>query len=271
VPGLYSGANGQGLQSGIHFYVAPGGWSILNVSDPSTSLSRTPSGSTDDVLGILQVAIKPNGSFSSTTSYSGIELRGANAKITYTFSGRFEAATTTAPASAAGTWREDIAYASGQTTSCTSNNQSWTATLYREPLQKKTVVVPGSYSGANGQDLQSGIQFTVAPGGRSILNVSDPSTSLSCTPSGSTDDHLTISQVAINPDGSFRSTTSQQGVLNGSNATFTYTFAGYFEGPTPPQGAPTVAGVWREDIVFASGNTKMCTSDEAFWTATLQS
>ena len=91
---------------------------------------------------------------------------------------------------------------------------------------------------------------------------------MSCTPSGYEEDHLTIPQVDIQPNGSFNSTTSQNGVLNGHNAKFTYTIAGYFEGTNPPNGAATVAGIWREDIVFASGATAMCTSDDQFWTAT---
>jgi hypothetical protein len=32
-----------------------------------------------------------------------------------------------------------------------------------------------------------------------------------------------------------------------------------------------VAGIWRADIVFASGTTTMCTSNNESWAATLKS
>ena len=134
------------------------------------------------------------------------------------------------------------------------------------PTPTKSVAVPGPYSGSNGQN-GNGITFSVAPGGKSMLNISDTATSLSCTPSGGVSDHLVIPNVAVKSDGSFSATTSQSGVLSGVNAKFNYTIAGYFEGPTPA-GSSTVAGIWREDIVFASGTTKMCTSNNQSWTAT---
>jgi hypothetical protein len=103
-----------------------------------------------------------------------------------------------------------------------------------------------------------------------MLNISVPSTVLNCPNDTSAPDHLAVLKVAITPGGSFTSKTSQAGVLAGSGGTFTYTFAGYFEGPTPA-GAATVAGIWREDIVFSSGTPTMCTSNDHSWTATLQS
>jgi hypothetical protein len=254
-PGPYSGAD----VGSITFDVAPGGRKMLNVFVRLTYLTCHPSGAINDHLGILEVPIKANGSFSATTSQKGVLQAGA-AVFTYKIAGHFQAATATTSASAAGTWREDIAFASGTTTSCTSNEQSWTATNYREPPQK-IVAVPGPYSGGS-------ITFSVAPGGKSMLNVSVPLTYLTCDPSGAINDHFAMLQVAIRSDGSFSATTSQEGVLSGSNAKFTYTLKGYFEGPTPPGGAPTAAGIWREDIVFASGTTKMCTSNNQLWTAT---
>jgi hypothetical protein len=250
VPGPYYG-------SGIKFYVTPGGSSILNVSVPTTYLNCVPSGAINDHIGILQVAVEPNGSFSTAASQNGA-LSGSAVKFTYTFAGRFQTATTTTSASATGTWSESIAYASGTTASCKSNDQSWTATLFREPLQHKVLIEAGSYAG-------NGITFSVASGG--IQNVSVPTTYLNCTPSGAVNDHITIADVAIKPDGSFTSKSSQKGVFSGSNAKFTYTFAGYFEGPTEV-GAATVAGTWSETVVPTSGATTMCASNDQSWTAT---
>jgi len=260
VPGPYSGAD----VGSISFYVAPGGKSMLNVSVPTTALSCTPGGGViDDHFEILQVALAPNGSLSAATSQSGV-LSGITVKFTYTIAGRFQAATKTSAASAAGRWRENVVFSSGSVTSCTSNNQTWTATLYREPAQKKILVKPGSYSGA---DVGS-INFSVSPSAKSMLNVSVPTTALVCTPGGGViDDHFEMLQVAIGANGSFSARTSQTGVLSGISAKFTYTLEGSFEGPTPA-GAATVAGTWREDVVFASGTTKMCTSNNQFWIAT---
>jgi enamine deaminase RidA (YjgF/YER057c/UK114 family) len=266
VPGPYSGSTGQGR--GITLYVEPGGTSMVNISFPTTQLSCAPSGGIYDQLELLQVAIKPDGSFTSTTSQKGV-YSDSSVKFTYGITGRFQAATATTSPSAAGTWREDIAFTSGTTASCTSNVQSWTATLYREPPWQKAVIKPGNYSGSTTSQGR-GITFSVEPGGTSMSNISFPTTQLTCTPSGGIYDHFDILQVAIKPDGSFTSTTSQKGVLNGANANYTYIFAGYFEGPTPA-GAIAVAGTWRENVVFTSGTTTMCTSNEQSWTATLQS
>jgi hypothetical protein len=272
VPGPYSGSNGQaGNGYGITFDVAPGGESMRNISVPVAGMSCTPSGGPSyDHLVILAVAIRSNGAFSAATTQNGV-LDGSNARFTYTIEGRFQPATTTNSASAAGTWSEGIKFATGTTASCTSNDQSWTATLYREPPWQKSDIRPGNYSGSNGEAGNGyGITFSVAPGGTSILNVAVPIEGTSCTPSGGIQDHVTIGNVAVKPDGSFTSETSTTGVLNGVNAKFTYTFDGYFEGPTPPNGALTAAGIWREDMVFASGRTTMCTSDDQLWTATLK-
>ncbi len=194
VPGPYSGAD----VGSITFDVAPGGRTMLNVYVPTTFLNCTPSGTINDQFEMLQVAIKSNGSFSATTSQRGV-LSGSNAKFTYTLAGHFQPATRSTPASAAGTWRENIVFASGTLASCTSNKQTWTATLFREPAKKRIVARPGPYSGA---DVGS-ITFDVAPGGRTMLNVYVPTTFLNCTPSGTINDQFEMLQVAIKSNGSF--------------------------------------------------------------------
>ncbi len=266
-PGSYSGQNGQN-GNGFNLYVAPGGRAALNVSDPLTGLTCTPSGGAGDHLRILKTAIKPNGSFTATASQTGL-FRGLQATFKYAVIGRFQAAAAGKAASAAGTWREDIV-TSDASIRCTSNEQSWTATRSPGATLKRPVIEPGNYAGQNGQN-GNGFSFSVAGDGKSMLNVSDPLTGLACTPGGGgAGDHLLILKVAIAPDGSFSAKTTQSGVLRGVNAKFTYTFAGYFEGPTS-YGAATVAGTWREDIEFASGTTKMCTSNDQSWTATRSS
>ena len=64
-----------------------------------------------------------------------------------------------------------------------------------------------------------------------------------CTPSGSAGDHLTISDVAVKPDGSFSAQTSQVGLLNGNKTKFIHTFSDHLEGPaTGSKGL----GIWRD-------------------------
>jgi hypothetical protein len=264
-PGPYSGSNGQDNEP-ITFYMAAGGKSILNVMTAG-NVSCTPSGETGNEFETLQIAIKPNGSFMSKAVQEGV-FGGSSAKYTYTIQGQFQRATATAAASAAGTWREDVVVATGSTTSCTSNLQAWTATLYREPPQTKAVVKTGDYSGNNGEDNEP-LTFSVQPGGTSMLNVTTAG-NVYCLPSGETGYTLAIPKVTIMPNGSFTAKTSLDGVFGGVNSKVTFTFEGYFEGPTPA-GAATVAGIWREDIVPTSGTTTMCTSNDASWTATLQS
>jgi hypothetical protein len=254
-PGPYTG-------SYLSFYVAPGGAKMLNLSRPGTLLNCDPSGSYNDALQILQVAINPSGTFNSKTTQSGV-FNNAHATYTYTLTGAFQAATTTSSASATGTYSEAIKLASGTTVSCTSGSQPWTATLYRELPWQKSDIKPGDYTG-------SYVSFSVAPGGTTMLNVSRPGTLVNCDPTGSYNDNLTVSHVAIKPNGSFSSTTSQTAVFNGAEAKFTYTFAGAFEGTTPT-GPSTVSGIYREDIVPTSGTTTLCTTDDQFWTTTLQS
>jgi hypothetical protein len=262
VPGPYQGPL---FTNGLSLFVAPGGASILNIN-LATSVNCVPSGGGGDSIEILRVAIQPNGSFSSKTFQDGI-FDGSDAIFTYTFAGSFEPVTATAPASAAGTWREDITLPTGITTkSCTSNVQPWTATLQPEPPWHRSSILPGNYKSPL---FHGSISFSVAPGATRMLNFST-GTILNCLPSGSANDSISIGEVAIQPNGSFTSETSQDGVFQGSNAKFTYTLAGSFEGTTPA-GVSSVAGIFREDIVPTSGITKSCTTNNQFWTASLRS
>ena len=254
-PGSYTGSNGQN-GNGVTFYVPPSRAGVLNVLDTAVALSCTSTGGSSDHLGILKIAIRPNGSFAAKTTQKGT-LGGAAATFTYRFSGRFQAATATRPASAAGTWREDIATAGSR---CTSNNQPWSATRNALPSPTRSPVKAGSYSGQNGQN-GNGLTFSVSPDRRSILNVLDTAVALACRPSSGTSDHLGIAKAAIRPDGSFGVRASQKGISGGRSATFTYTFSGYFEGPTP-LGPVTAAGIYREDIAYAGGGVESCTSND---------
>jgi hypothetical protein len=114
------------------------------------------------------------------------------------------------------------------------------------------------------------IDFYVSSDRKSLQDVSIPSVYLACTPGGGmTADHVDIASVALAANGSFSSTTSQQGVFEGVPATFTYTFQGNFHGVNP-SGAARAAGMFRESVTFTNNSTaKDCTSNNQSWTATL--
>jgi hypothetical protein len=261
--GSYSGSNGQN-GNGFTLYVAPGGATALNITDLLTGLTCTPSSGLSDHLRILRTAIQPNGSFTVKATHTG--LYGAlAARFNYTVRGRFQGGSAGKAATAAGTWREDVV-SSDPATRCTSNDQSWSVTREAGPVPQKLVATPGSYSGSNGQN-GNGFSLSVAPDGKSLLNVTDPLTGLACVPSSGASDHLQFVKIPIGAGGSFNAKVTQDGVLSGVSAKFTYTVSGYVEGTTS-YGAGTIAGTWREDIAFASGVTKTCTSNEQMFTVT---
>ena len=257
-PGPYSGAD----VGSITFDVAPGGRTMLNVYVPTTFLNCTPSGTINDQFEMLQVAIKSNGSFDAEGPQRGV-LSGSNVKFAYTLAGSFEGPTPAGVSTAAGTWREGVVFASGTTSACTSNNEFWSATLSPEPAQKKILAKPGSYSGA---DVGS-ISFNVGPGGGSMMSVAVPTTFLNCIPAGTISDHFEILQVTIRSNGSFDAKTSRTGLLSGISVKIHLHPGGVFRGPHPCRSFDHGRNV-GEDVVFASGTTSSCTSNNQFWTAT---
>jgi hypothetical protein len=234
----------------------------------------TPSGSFPTPMPIVipAVPLKANGAFSAAVSVPGV-FDNAKASFKYSFAGRFAAATSSGPPTAAGTLREDIVFhANGVTEECTSKLRSWTATHDPQPAPTKAAAVPGSYTARGSAYVYGSFSFFVAPGGTKLLNVSVPvaGSSMGCTPSGSfpAPMPIVIPAVPIKANGAFSAAVSVPGVFDNAKASFKYSFAGYFEGATPA-GPLTVAGTLREDISFpANGVTEECTSGLRPWTAT---
>jgi trimeric autotransporter adhesin len=260
-PGAYSLYNASRT-----FFVAPGGRNVLNIAI-AVSITCTPaatSAPTGDYLTIARAAIGPGGSFAGKGSQRGL-LAGFPATFTYSFAGHFTAATASAAASAAGSFREDVVFKDNVTHKCTSNTQSWSASKTGPIPPPASLVQAGKYSLYNGSRT-----FSVAPGGRSMLNIAIGGVPIACAPAASgapTGDQIVIPQGAIKPDGSFAAKASQNGVFAGVPAKFTYSFAGNFQG-LDPTGAVTVAGVFREDIVFTdSAGAHSCTSNDQVWRA----
>ena len=220
-------------------------------------------------MSILDTAIGPDGSFTATGTEAGV-LDNARAKFKYSFTGYFEGATPAGSVTVAGTFREDVTFeAGGVSETCSSNDQYWSATHDPQPAPQQSRAVAGNYSGSSPGNYGS-IVFLVAPGGRSMSNISVPNVGIACTPAGSfpSSYSMVISAASINPNGSFAAKATQVATFDNANARATYSFTGYFEGATPA-GTLTVAGTFREDIVFASsGTTETCTSNNQSWTAT---
>ena len=254
--GAYSGKNSQN-GNGATLFVPVGAASVVNFSIPAVNLVCTGGGGggVTDHIWVLKAAIR-NRSFTSTTTQVGV-VGFARAKFTYSVTGRFQGV------SAGGTYREDIAFPDIPGRSCTSKNQSWTATRAKQPAPKAPIV-PGTYSGQNSQN-GNGITFAVPAGAGSVLNFSISSVTLVCVGGGGIPSKLTLAEATIKSDRTFTSKTTQSTVVNGVNATLTYIVKGTFQG-VDAAGAPTAAGVYRGDIVFTDASARTCTSNDQTWT-----
>jgi hypothetical protein len=123
--GNYTGtAGGRALT----FAAAPG--KVNTVTIPLTDLSCVPhgGGANDTTFAIPHLAIKADGSFNARGSTTGV-FGGATATFSYSFSGTFQGANASHVGSAAGVFREDIAFTdnAGVHQTCTTNTKAWVA------------------------------------------------------------------------------------------------------------------------------------------------
>jgi hypothetical protein len=132
-PGSYAGANRQNGNP-ITLFVTANRKSVLNISIPVVTIACTPPGRFPryDRLGILKAAVEPGGSFVAKGSQTGV-FAGTRARFTYSFRGRFQRATASRAATAAGQFREDIVFTDSTTHRCTSDNRSWSVTRTSDP------------------------------------------------------------------------------------------------------------------------------------------
>ena len=125
--GSYSGTNPQN-GSPLRFYVSSSQTKLQDISIPSVALLCSPEGGQiGEPFAIAAAAIKSNGSFTATTTETGV-VSGQRATFTYAFRGNFHSLAPSGAERAAGTFRETVKYANGGPQTCTSNTQSWTAT-----------------------------------------------------------------------------------------------------------------------------------------------
>ena len=97
------------------------------------------------------------------------------------------------------------------------------------------------------------VYFTVSSRQRDDRNVSIPSTSLECSPSGNLSSDIEIASIPIGPDGSFTFEESHSGP--GDSETITYTFNGHVHGPSTA-GNTRIDGIWRENITYANNGPR---------------
>ena len=269
-PGSYMGVNPQGGGYPITFFVAPNGRSVLTVAIPEVAVTCATGSPNVPSFSILQAPITSGGAFAAKGSQTGFFGTYPNARYTYAFTGRFEAPNAAGAATAAGSFREDIAYNNGTANeTCSSNDQTWTATRAPQPSQQKYAVSAGSYMGVNPQGGGYPITFSVAAGGKSLSTIAIPEVAVSCATGSPNVPSFSILQAAIRSDGSFAATGSQTGVFGTyANAKFTYAFTGYFEGMNAA-GAAIAVGTFREDIAYNNGTAdETCSSNDVDWTAT---
>jgi hypothetical protein len=191
-------------------------------------------------------------------------ISGVPAHFTYTFTGHFHGTSSNGTERAGGQFREDIAYDDGTARHCTSDVQTWNTTRDTQGTQAASPPAPGSYSGSTSQSRN--VSFFVSNDKTKLQDVAIPVVSIACSPSKSFYDQVQIASIVIGSDGSFSSTTTQDGVLSGAAAHFTYTFSGHMHG-LASDGTQRVAGRFREDVTFDNGTAYSCTSNDQTWTA----
>ena len=259
-PGSYNVQNAGPYYQGFSFYVSPDGTKLEDISGTPGG-NCTPGGSFyEPFFYIAEIAIEPDGSFSATKTEQGIE-EGAPATFTFTFSGHFQSG------AFSGSYREDVAYNTGVSHSCTSGLVSWTASRTSQGSQAPASAQPGHYNVGNSGAYYHEFSFYVSPDGSKLEDVSGTPGG-NCTPGGSYyEPFFHMPEIAIEPDGSFSATETEQGIEEGAAATFTFTFSGHFHG-TNSSGQGRAAGVLREDVTYANGTQYTCMSNGIPWSAT---
>src|SRR5215469_309102 len=266
--GSYTASNPQNNEP-ITFYVSASKTSLQDISIPFVFLSCTPSGDANPTqpMGIAAIPLKSNGSFAATTTQTGAYL-GHRATFTYTFRGNYQGLNSSGVPTFSGTFKQTLTFTDSTKRTCTSGNQSWTATRDTQPPQTTTPPPVGSYTATNPQNNEP-ITFYVSASKTSLQDISIPYVYLNCSPPGDANptQPLGIATIPLNSDGSFTATTTQTGVYAGYPAKFTYTFRGNYQGLNS-SGVPTVTGTFKETLKYTGSAAETCTSGSQPWTAT---
>ena len=251
-PGLYRTNGGYVL-----FYVSPDGAHVQDMTK-STSLTCSTGGGFGSSISIDDIPIAADGSFEAT-QVEGTIISGKPAKITTTFSGNFHGT------EASGAYREDVEYEDGSGKTCTTNTQSWPALV--ESSQGSQLLAPpqpGLYRTNGGYVL-----FYVSADHAHIQDVTK-STSLSCDTGASFGSSISITDIPIEGQSTFKTTQVESGLISGKPVTITTTFQGHFHG-LDGAGNQRAAGTYREDVVYQDGSGEECTTGTQSWPASVES
>jgi hypothetical protein len=268
-PGSYTAFNPQ-TNLPITFYVSSSKTSLQDIYISTVGLSCAPGGTApSEPFAIASVPLASNGSFNTTATETGV-YAGFPATFTYTLQGNFHGVAPSGAPRAAGTFRETMTFTDSAKRTCTSNNQSWTATRDNQPPQTTAKPPAGGYTAFNPQ-TNLPITFSVSSSRTSLHNVAISTVGLDCAPGNSQpSEPFAIAAIPIKTGLSFTATTTKSGVYQGHPAKFTYTFRGNFHG-VAPSGAARAAGTFRETMTFTDSTKRTCTSNTQSWTATRNS
>jgi hypothetical protein len=257
--GSYTGQP-QGYSRPVTFYVSADHKQIQDIAGPSMYLNCTGAGATYAPFTIPAIGLKANGSFSRTTSQSGV-FGTYKATFTYMFRGNVGRA-----GHAAGTISEKLVYRDSATHVCTTGKEAWSGARDAQPAQSKARPPTGSYTGAP-QGYSRAFTFYVSSDRKALQNIAGPSMYLNCTGAGATYAPFTIPAVKVAANGSFAGKWSQKGVFGTYAATYTYAISGHFHG-AGASGAARAAGSIRENLVYSDSAKHTCTSNTEPWTGT---
>jgi hypothetical protein len=274
--GHYTGTDPQDHEHGdVEFYISPAG-NLQDVSVETTVLPCAPSKIVYDHFEMPEVTVGPEGAFSHSGEQEGMVETAYDeyepAHITYTFSGHVHGAGKSGEPRLAGVYREDVTYNNGTSYSCTTSDQSWTAT--RDETKQGAASIPaeeGSYTGTDPQNREGGnVKLYVAPGGN-LQDVFVETTELGCGSSKIIYDHFEMPEVTVGPEGAFSHSGEQDGMVETAYneyepAHITYTLSGHVHG-ADAAGEQRIAGVYREDITYNNGTKHSCSTSNQSWTA----
>jgi hypothetical protein len=213
-----------------------------------------------DTLVVPAATINTDGSFTTSRTDTGIR-NGQTANYNFTFRGNFHSVGADSAFRAAGTMRETISFPDSGVT-CTTNTLAWAAERDTQPAQHNTAPPAGSYS-YSALSPSVGLSFTVASS-TSIQNISDQ-LGLNCSDNTTLADTLVVPAATINTAGSFATSRTDTGILNGHPTNYTYTFRGNFHS-IGPDDAERAAGTMRESLTFTDTSVT-CTTNTLAWAA----
>ena len=246
--GLYRTFSNQAL-----FYVSADHAHVQDVTR-STSLSCSTGGGISSSIAIEDIPIEADGSF-KTTQVENTIISGKPVTITITFSGNFHGT------EANGTYREDVEYKDGSGKTCTTGTESWPASI--DSGQGSQLLAPpqaGLYRTFSNQAL-----FYVSADHAHVQDVTR-STSLSCDSGASPSSSISITDIPIEGESTFRKTQVESGLVSGKPAKITITFNGHFHG-FDGSGNQRAAGTYREDVELEDGSGVKCTTGTQSWPA----